>query len=148
MAKKHYLSALSRRRLNTLIAFMARRRSGRHFYMGHWFQHDGDHALAKPGTVLTPRHLNDCGTTACAMGWAGTIKTFQRAGLKLVAVPNGAEFMVNGRKCDGFGAATRFFRIKSDLANELFARTYTNTPRQWAEAARLEVDRYDACGWL
>jgi hypothetical protein len=70
-------------------------------------------------SVLTESVLNPkCGTTACAFGHAGTIKSFRRAGLKLI-VDDFAEIVKYEDK-EGFDAASEFFGIDYESSLYLF----------------------------
>jgi hypothetical protein len=89
-----------------------------------------------------------CGTKACALGWAATIPSLQRAGLHHVASRDGdgriwdayVEFRPKGtskydRKTD-FGAASAVFGITFDEAYELFMprdNEKNATPKQVAK---------------
>jgi hypothetical protein len=46
------------------------------FYFGAWGTTDSVSSITS--------HMNVCGTTACALGWAGSIPEFRKRGLKLV----------------------------------------------------------------
>lgn len=82
-----------------------------------------------------------CGTTACALGWATTIPSFRRVGLRLVAgdvrlrlVAGDVQF---GRGVWGTDAAEKFFGITADQAENIFARQHqidmaTTTPKMVA----------------
>lgn len=63
-----------------------------------------------------------CGTTACAMGWATTIPSFRRLGLRLTP---GHGIVINGaaksdRVHGGLCAAAKLFYIDLDDAERLF----------------------------
>lgn len=68
------MSAVGRRRLLVLADFLERGdlREGK-FAMSHW---SVNNKLGVP-------KLGDCGTAACALGWATMIPSFRRAGLHL-----------------------------------------------------------------
>lgn len=57
-----------------------------------------------------------CGTTACAMGWATTIPSFRRLGLKLDPTYK----IVFGDICGGIAAAIELFHITQYEAERLF----------------------------
>ena len=60
-------------RLEKLYAFMGTVKPTK-FYFGEW-------AVAESEETA---NINACGTTACAMGWAGSMPEFRKRGLKLV----------------------------------------------------------------
>jgi hypothetical protein len=74
----------------------------------------------------------DCGTVACAVGWACTLPEFRRAGLTLDA--SGFRGMQRGRPryrgWFGFKAAEKFFGLDSAAAERLFSpEVYPNGSR-------------------
>lgn len=138
-------SKLAVRRLEKLAAYMDSLPEGanEHFYMGAWYRHDGDPAHApKPGTAVQENHLMDCGTTACALGWATTIPEFQNAGLRMnayVSTDGGVMGMPVFRNHEEFDAAEKFFRIDGHDSAVLFACTSVRTPKQWARHCRAYI---------
>ena len=60
------------KRLLKLADYLEKRVENKKFDMGTWGSHVGDH---------DPKKDNFCGTTACAMGWATMIPSFQKLGL-------------------------------------------------------------------
>lgn len=69
--------------------------------------------------------VNACGTTACAMGWAGSMPEFRKRGLKLIWDKDENTGYVelvkqNGRKRYGEGAGAEFFGLTDDEATHLF----------------------------
>lgn len=131
------LSQKAERRLTKLIEYMESlpREARAHFDMGYWFRHHGDnhyHDLYGK-SELTRRDLNLCGTSACALGWAATIPSFRRDGLRLT--PTGVYF--GNEWCEGAEAAVVFFDITDDMAYDLFGGANRDkTPKQWAKRAR------------
>lgn len=95
------------------------RSANKHFYMGKWFGHEGDHKH-KFGKLIKRRDLTTCGTTACAMGWAATMPRFQKLGVHVTS-----DGVISELPEDIFGAE----------ASHLFFGS-TSTPKQWAAAAR------------
>lgn len=132
------LSRKGKMRLNTLIAFMEKlpKSANKHFYMGFWFNHGGDHDH-KFGNVVTKESLRHCGTTACALGWAATIPSFRKAGLYV-------ETVVRGEK--PFDRAKDFFDINYAQTAELFSPLHEapKTPKQWAKQARALVREWSS----
>lgn len=105
-----------------------------------------------------------CGTTACAMGWAATIPSFQALGLHLKVMFSNSKFGVIAYDgTDHFQAAAKFMDLSSDDAEFLF--NYKMYPDE-VETTRLQVvnrltdflnftssresnfnpDEYDSCG--
>lgn len=136
------ISITGKRRLLTLIRFMesAPKSVSRRFSMGVWFMHlDGKHSHGiEPGTVVNRTILNQCGTKACALGWAATIPALRKAGLKLVATDGiGA---VRYRDHDGtLESASAFFELDHHSTHNLFMSIEAESPKQWAKAARKLV---------
>ena len=64
-----YLSALSKRRLLKLADFLEKEVKPNWFNLNRW----ADYGWKE----------KECGTTACAVGWATAIPSFRKAGLKL-----------------------------------------------------------------
>lgn len=62
--------------------------------------------------------LNECGTTACACGWACTIPSFRKAGLKL------EKGFLKYKGAFNFTAASEFFGITLIEAEYLFDPLY------------------------
>ena len=131
------LSKKAVRRLTKLADYMDSLppEARKHFHMSDWFKHDGLHPLR--GKILTRRHMNDCGTTACALGWAATMPAFQKLGLtyNLVGIP-----------WQGFhepiGRAMKIFDIDDSVANDLFSADlsiFIHTPKQWARYCRQVI---------
>jgi len=101
-------------RLEKLYAFMGTVKPTK-FYFGEW-------AVAESEETA---NINACGTTACAMGWAGSMPEFRKRGLKLVwekDIGSGyVEFVDrNGYKLFGEHAGAKFFGLTEDESNHLF----------------------------
>lgn len=138
------LSKLAVRRLTKLADFMNAlpRSANKHFDMNHWFDHDGDHVVRIPQSGATQEHLMDCGTTACAAGWAATIPEFNRKGLKLI---NGEIRFGRLNASNDYAALKNFFNIDRNDASYLFRpnrgwfegrAVAIETPKQWAKMCR------------
>lgn len=144
------LSKTAVRRLTILARFMKSlpASTARKFDMGTWFEHSTDdhqphvHGL-KRGTFVQRAHMNKCGTVACALGWAATVPSFARAGLKLKVDYIGPDGHISGGvefgKARGTEAAENFFEIDAYQAEYLFALVPANTPKQWAKACERFV---------
>ena len=109
--KKHHID-----RLEKLYNFLGTIKPKK-FYWGEWGLNNGY-------CDKTP-DLNACGTTACALGWAGSMPEFRKRGLKLVWDPNWEESNVEFVDKDEnlfFGeiAGAEFFGLTIDEAIELF----------------------------
>ena len=93
-----------------------------------------------------PKAESACGTVACAMGWACTIPSFKRAGLKAHKDDRYPIF----ENQEGFSAAAKFFDISFPQAERLFSSSgYGNrfnsdavTPKKVAKAIRNFVKDY------
>jgi hypothetical protein len=84
-------------------------------------------AKGKKVLDFTKAIQTDCGTTACACGWATTIPEFNALGFKMVDFHNGhssangmIEFEMDGVYSRGISAAALFFEIDYDDASNLF----------------------------
>lgn len=64
-----------------------------------------------------------CGTTACAFGWACSIPSFKRAGLKMKVIRHTdvAYGDVTFKGLESYNAASKFFGIDIDEAEYLFS---------------------------
>jgi hypothetical protein len=102
------------------------------FYYGSWVGEDW-----KGSPTL------DCGTTACALGWAATMPTFRRLGLRLTPFVIDDEITVNetleSRGAEVFGLSLNEFDalfVPGGEYNPLRARA---TPKQVADRIRAFV---------
>ena len=132
------LSKLTVRRLTKLADYLDSLppKASNHFRMLHWFRHSGkdDHPFNANG--ITKRDLNFCGTSACAIGWAGTLPYFRRAGLKVE--PSGRT-TVNGNSgiLASWEVLDPFFGLTRHQSAHLFGPyTRIKTPKQWAARCR------------
>jgi hypothetical protein len=135
------MKAIYKKRLLTLAKFL-RTVPKKRFNMGFW-------AAGKfCGKVNEPEH-NQCGTAACAMGWACTIPEFRRAGLKLIdsRFDDGYSIPVYKEHAE-FDAARKFFGLpefgvvpRTDgtyVSSYLFGGDNVNSPI----AAAKRIERY------
>lgn len=97
------------------------------------------------GDVAQP---HQCGTTACAMGYAALDRGFKRAGLKLVKREyNAGEYTVRYGIDEGVTVAKKFFQIDYNEADSLFGGmgylygrdSYAVTPKMVARKIRKLV---------
>lgn len=106
------MNATGKRRLLKLADFLETADLGRaKFEMAFWT--DG---LADEDGEPTNKKLGDCGTAACAFGWATTIPSFRRAGLRL---DDTFEPVLDGGMPSG--SAAEFFDLNRDQVDSLFA---------------------------
>lgn len=135
-------------RLTTLIKFMEAlpRSAAKHFNMTTWIAHAGPHSHDFD-RYIRPGDLETCGTTACAFGWAATIPTFRRAGLKVV---NSIE--ESGRH-DNYTVAKEFFDLNDWQTGLIFGSSSVSdpnpfrlakSPKQWARLARRFLREHEA----
>jgi hypothetical protein len=111
------LSKLAVRRLTKLADYMEGlpKKAYEHFYMGTFFHHSGSHGTdANRGQALGEKHLLDCGTSACALGWAATVPDFKKAGLKLEYHGNGYANVICPNATNAMDAAMAFFDLESN----------------------------------
>lgn len=124
--EKIKISAVSRRRLTVLAEFLDKLPE-EVFHISQWIEERKLNGIGirvdskgNLGTGITVDEMNECGTTACALGWACTILSFKKAGLKL--------YMGNGIPHYGqdsaYGAAMSFFHISAQMSHILFSPTY------------------------
>lgn len=141
------LSKTAKRRLTVLIAFMSKlpKAAAEHFDMGTWHEHTGYHEHVKAGEPIKKNDLLSCGTSACALGWAATVPSFQKAGLSTyMSAPFGSiRFAVKGEQLSPYDAASRFFDIDGEEARLFFSTKgpcyQAKTPQQWAKLAKRIV---------
>jgi hypothetical protein len=107
------------------------------FNMDHW-------ASAKfCGKPKEPEH--ECGTSACALGWACTIPSFKRAGLKFIECGSNfwthIDLVPDFEGSTGYGAAASLFGIRYSQAEWLFSpESPARTPKQVAKRIRKFVE--------
>lgn len=124
------LEPKAKRRLTTLIKFMRSlpASANKHFKMDSWAA--GIYDKSGP---LTAETLKECGTSACAAGWAATIPSFRRAGYSLNAS--------TGRFSK---SPSEFFDVRGTLFEELFLMNDAKTPKQWARYAERAIKQHEA----
>lgn len=131
------LSKLAIRRLTKLADFMDALppEARKHFDMGRWFKHNGMHKVKDEVSAL---RKFDCGTSACAAGWACAVPEFRRAGLTI----SGNDVLYDGYSAkDSFTALSVFFDIPmTGHLGYLFGNTDNiRTPKQWAKHCRKYI---------
>jgi hypothetical protein len=114
------MNATHRRRLEKLAEFL-QTLPPKKFTIGQWM--NLDHT---PKEAFIEIDANYCGTAGCALGWATTIPSFRKAGLRLYSVKNfwgdsstqGEVYLIdpktNEKITDNFGAAAQFFGTGDD----------------------------------
>jgi hypothetical protein len=85
----------------------------------------------------TTKKVGDCGTTACALGWATRVPCLRRAGLRMNRA--GWPVLVSGETA--YNVCAKLFDIDDAQTLELFSVVghLDETPKQWAERARKFV---------
>lgn len=138
------LSKLAVRRLTKLADYMQAlpKKAEAHFSMTRWFRRSGGHKIQDPSLALKNF---DCGTVACAAGWACAIPAFKKAGLRMSTDKYGVddivfgEFRARGSHSNQFLSLRKFFDIDADAAKNLFnplTDSPIKTPKQWAKHCR------------
>lgn len=140
------MNATGKRRLLKLAGFLETASiPKKRFDMNSWAEN-------RDGETADPK-LIDCGTAACACGWATTIPAFRRAGFHLVddpATPSQPDIVF--RDSGGFrwrngDAVEAFFDLGGDEVERLFMpESYSSppTPKQVAKRIRAFVAKQDA----
>jgi len=86
-----------------------------------------------------------CGTAACALGWATTLPSLRRVGLKLVMVPGCYPEVHFKREPDSFEAGAKAFDIAISDSYELFSPNEEGeekaTPKQVARKIERFIER-------
>ena len=112
------------------------------FYMGEWgfSEHNG-----KPA----------CGTAACALGWATSIPSFRKQGLRMYTIPDSYtigvelksisrvtsnEWNVKNAKDTSIAAAMKFFRLNRDQVYHIFLTDVLDTSTEGIENAIKRID--------
>src|SRR5260221_3731316 len=118
------LSKIAVRRLRKLADYMDSlpREAAEHFDMKSWLANigkDSEHGLRSTQQVGI-RELSYCGTTACALGWACTIPSFKRAGVRLMHNRRAVVGMVRFKRMVDVKAAENFFDIPPGHGMHLF----------------------------
>jgi hypothetical protein len=120
-------------------------KAARHFDMENWMRHlseDGHKHVATDEDVKLD-DLLECGTTACALGWATTSPYFRRIGLKLVAGDGPFAKVRLGRTSraayDVFELAMKVFDLNLPEAHYFFRDINARTPKQWARQVEKRI---------
>ena len=133
------LSKLAVERLTKLADFMDAlpAAAAGHFTMRSWMRHDGLHDFAPE--VITEAALMDCGTTACAAGWACSVPEFRAAGFGMERrVVEGRTYWIPkfGEDKDD-DAVMSFFDLDGWDTNDYLFHSYDiASPHEWAEHCR------------
>lgn len=122
------------KRLNHLIRYMKKLspEATEHFDMQLWINHPK--ALKDN---FTRKNLMSCGTTACALGWAASLPSFKKAGLKLNAQARGYTNLAH---------AEVFFGLNKREAMALFAMYNVRSPAEWARVAEEKIAYWNRGG--
>ncbi len=127
------LSKLAVRRLTKLADFMDAlpAKARKHFDMGTYFDHEGGHSVRSPYAALKKF---DCGTVACALGWACMVPEFRRGGLR---------FNRSGSPTFKGTWGETFFTEGDEEAEFIYNGVFVDdlcefvrTPKQWAAHCR------------
>ena len=110
-------------RLEKLHAFLGTVKPKK-FFFGSWATDQND--------IYRKPDLNVCGTTACALGWAGSMPEFRKRGLKLKWSDDNSMGWVELSNKDGGEplmseyAGAEFFGLSNHEADELFIPSFSN----------------------
>lgn len=129
---------MNKRRLLTLARFLETKVPADKFNMGHWM-------MVQNGETLSCQKAGDCGTAACAIGWAATIPAFAEAGLKIRPAWRFSSYGVVAFAGEiEFEAVAAFFDISEPEAEHLFYapnyRVKTIKPQHVAARIRETVE--------
>lgn len=129
---------MNTKRLLTLAKFLEEKVPRKAFDYAVWF---GAKVLDSKGRLRSPA---ECGTTACAMGWACMIPAFKRAGLTVrLALAYGIERITFKGQAGAFDAAEALFDLTEAEAVYLFSPSTDcdgeATPKQVAKKIRKFV---------
>lgn len=147
------LNKVAKRRILKLVEFMEKlpRSAAKHFDMGSWFTHNGDHELPlKSGDAINADTMKDCGTTACALGWAATMPYFRKLGLKCRLYGRSGDIVFQERKGTDFsvvqcGLNPLFPYLDGHQYMDLFSGENEDpTPKAWAKRVRKLVKEWSA----
>lgn len=137
------MNAIGKRRLLKLAEFLETAKIPRkRFDMSTWAEAQGDSCVADV-------QLKDCGTAACACGWATTIPSFRKAGFRLVYDPDSPDLPdLQFGEDKEFAAVEAFFNLEECDATSLFrAEAYEEgraTPKRVAKRIRSFVAKHAA----
>ena len=132
------VTQVSRRRLSRLSAFL-RTLPKSAFAIGSWVNAVSD---TEEAYHMTPKKALECGTTACAFGWAAALPENRRAGLRIVGDRRFMEIEFKGKH--SIEAAQLFFQLESEELAETFfmPNSYPNGNRTTAISVANRIDRY------
>lgn len=121
------LHVKAQRRLRILANYLAKLppKAEKHFDLNRFFWMRSGIVY---GTVINRAIImKNCGTTACALGWAATIPSFQSLGLELVVITSSTyfrfaktSFKLNGQSYNPFIIAQKFFDLDENQALLIF----------------------------
>ena len=128
---------MNKRRLLALADFMETV-PRKHFDMSRWlriFVWSGYPKLTDSDRGEGEKKLGECGTAACALGWATQVPALRRAGCTKGAILISA-----------WGTGMRVFDIDVSTFEDLFMNTTPSiaTPKQWAKRCRKIVAEHAA----
>lgn len=99
-----------------------------------------DHLKVSPEKISAARHLTTCGTTACACGWAATIPSFRKAGLKITEWFSGDTGTISFHGNTSSAAVCAFFGLTWPQASRLFwADQYPKNKRRSPRAVAARI---------
>ncbi len=100
-----------RNRLLKLARLLNTKKVAAHFNLNNWLTGELKDLVSKK---------KDCGTTACAVGWACTIPQFRKAGLRIYNNPLYSDYWPDSKGTLGFAGVCKFFGLSNDEAMSLF----------------------------
>jgi hypothetical protein len=143
-----------------IARFMRRlpRDADEHFVMESWFEHNGSQHLeggllhGKPVENLTSKDLLNCGTTACAAGWAASMPAIKalgfclRPGAVLIGESSGSVQIAYAGKIEWDAIEAFFGDVPEDDLDRLFmdVADCASTPADWADLAEELVAEHGA----
>ncbi len=141
-------------RLNVLAEFLMNEVKPSKFNMNNWAElPDGsltEKSSHKDVVKIMEETSNLCGTAACALGWAGTIPAFNRAGLKMVPIKSNCgsdsayvTYSSASGNIQGFQAAEQFFKLTEEEAESIFdPSSYDDNSWTYNKITRSKVVRH------
>lgn len=136
------LEKKGRDRLLKLAAFLAKKKP-EHFNMWNWFRHESQDGHEHDfGPKLTAKALTNCGTAACALGWAATMPFAKREGVCYVPKKG---FKIGKRTVSGEQASKRLFGLNYEQHRNLFEHWEAGPgtdPKAWAKRCRKLVKEW------
>ena len=141
-------------RLLRLAQFLEDEVPAKNFNVSSWYAARGRTKDGEDSTITTVKK-NECGTTACACGWAATIPEFVSDGFTLRGNEAGSSIRFieyydadEDETYSGFQAAEQFFNISSEDTYHLFAeRSYPDDSGTLENVVkrirRLVADKFD-----